>query len=360
MAGIAEGRASARTAPPSRSTRPTSSLLNLMQGRFPLVERPVRGGRRGGRAARGRGDGSASSACSTSASSARSRRSSTRARSATSRCSSPRRSTPRYPHRAAAGHQRAPRRHAQLPAQPRLQPVVHDRRGARLPARARRARSTSWRRRTRAESIRQLPTLKLFKIRMDLEMEDGTDALAAAGEAAEPMELDPIALSDEDVATIRATQGPMTLRPTPYAPAAERLGVLRGGGAARGWVAAGARRAAARGRDPLPPPRRLLGQRHGRVGGARGRDPRDGQAHGRVPRHLPLLPAPDLPRLAVLRLHHGPRALQGGVRRDPRLDRRARPASSERATLYSSTEFKKVRMLYFTDDFARWEAEHAR
>jgi DNA-binding Lrp family transcriptional regulator len=31
----------------------------------------------------------------------------------------------------------------------------------------------------------------------------------------------------------------------------------------------------------------------------------------------------------------------------------------QRATLYSSTEFKKVRMLYFTDDFRRWEAEHA-
>ena len=30
----------------------------------------------------------------------------------------------------------------------------------------------------------------------------------------------------------------------------------------------------------------------------------------------------------------------------------------ERATLYSSTEFKKVRMLYFTEDFKRWEAEH--
>ena len=31
----------------------------------------------------------------------------------------------------------------------------------------------------------------------------------------------------------------------------------------------------------------------------------------------------------------------------------------ERATLYSSTEFKKVRMLYFTDDFRRWEEEHS-
>ena len=60
---------------------------------------------------------------------------------------------------------------------------------------------------TGAESIRQLPTLKLFKIRMDLEMEEGTEALAAAGEAVEPLELDPIELSDEDVAVIRATQG---------------------------------------------------------------------------------------------------------------------------------------------------------
>jgi hypothetical protein len=31
----------------------------------------------------------------------------------------------------------------------------------------------------------------------------------------------------------------------------------------------------------------------------------------------------------------------------------------DRATLYSSTEFKKVRLLYFTDDFKRWEREHA-
>ena len=31
----------------------------------------------------------------------------------------------------------------------------------------------------------------------------------------------------------------------------------------------------------------------------------------------------------------------------------------ERRTLYSSTEFKKVRLLYFTDDHRRWEAEHA-
>ena len=30
----------------------------------------------------------------------------------------------------------------------------------------------------------------------------------------------------------------------------------------------------------------------------------------------------------------------------------------DRATLYSSTEYKKIRLHYFTDDYARWEAEH--
>ena len=35
------------------------------------------------------------------------------------------------------------------------------------------------------------------------------------------------------------------------------------------------------------------------------------------------------------------------------------PGIQERATLYSSTEFKKVRLLYFTDDFKNWEREHA-
>ena len=31
----------------------------------------------------------------------------------------------------------------------------------------------------------------------------------------------------------------------------------------------------------------------------------------------------------------------------------------DRRTLYSSTEFKKIRLLYFTDEHKRWEAEHA-
>ena len=32
---------------------------------------------------------------------------------------------------------------------------------------------------------------------------------------------------------------------------------------------------------------------------------------------------------------------------------------TERTTLYSSTEFKKIRLLYFTDDYRAWERRHA-
>jgi hypothetical protein len=35
------------------------------------------------------------------------------------------------------------------------------------------------------------------------------------------------------------------------------------------------------------------------------------------------------------------------------------PEIQDRATLYSSTEFKKIRLLYFTEDFKAWEREHA-
>src|ERR1700722_16664047 len=61
-----------------------------------------------------------------------------------------------------------------------------------------------------AESIRQLPTLKLFKIRMDLEMEAGTEALATATvEAAEPAETERQPYDEFDVAVLKALEGDM-------------------------------------------------------------------------------------------------------------------------------------------------------
>src|SRR5213082_3621689 len=60
-----------------------------------------------------------------------------------------------------------------------------------------------------AESIRQLPTLKLFKIRMDLEMEGSTQDLAQAVEAAPPAETERQPYDELDIAVIRALQGDM-------------------------------------------------------------------------------------------------------------------------------------------------------
>ena len=78
---------------------------------------------------------------------------------------------------------------------------------------------------TGAESIRQLPTLKLFKINMNLEMEQGTDALASIAEAATPRELERQPYDEFDIAVIRALQGPMAAVERPYDEAAEELGI---------------------------------------------------------------------------------------------------------------------------------------
>src|SRR5437763_9702318 len=76
-----------------------------------------------------------------------------------------------------------------------------------------------------AESVRQLPTVKLFKIRMDLEMEGGTDALARAAEAVEPAETEPQPYDELDKTVIRALQGDMPVISEPYAPAARDAGM---------------------------------------------------------------------------------------------------------------------------------------
>jgi DNA-binding Lrp family transcriptional regulator len=211
---------------------------------------------------------------------------------------------------------------------------------------------------TGAESIRQLPTLKLFKIRMDLEMEKGTDALSAAGEAVEPLELDPIELSDEDVETIRATQGPMPVISEPYAPAAERLGVpvsevlgrlesLRERGGLRRVAAILYHRRAgfsANGMGVWQVPEGEELEVGRRMAAYRGIS------------HCYQRPTyPDWP-YSIFTMAHG----RSKEECDAILDSIAESTGiTGRATLYSSTEFKKVRMLYFTGDFARWEAEHS-
>jgi hypothetical protein len=69
---------------------------------------------------------------------------------------------------------------------------------------------------TGAESIRQLPTLKLFKIRMDLKMSGSTEDLAKAAVIEEPVELDKQDFDERDRDVVRATQGDLPVEPEPY------------------------------------------------------------------------------------------------------------------------------------------------
>ncbi len=210
---------------------------------------------------------------------------------------------------------------------------------------------------TGAESIRQLPTLKLFKIRMDLEMQGGTDALATAGEAVEPRELEPIALEEGDVEVIRATQGRMPVIPEPYAPAAERLGVsqdevlrrlesLQERGALRRVAAILYHRRAgfsANGMGVWAVPEGEELETGKRMAAFRGIS------------HCYQRPTyADWP-YSVFTMAHG----RSKEECDAVLDAIADATGIEqRATLYSSTEFKKIRMLYFLEDFKAWEREH--
>jgi DNA-binding Lrp family transcriptional regulator len=211
---------------------------------------------------------------------------------------------------------------------------------------------------TGAHSIRQLPTLKLFKIRMDLEMEKGTSALQQTVEPVEPRELDPVELSEEDIATIRATQGKMPVVSEPYAPAAERLGVsqdevlrrlesLRERNALRRVAAILFHRRAgfsANGMGVWAVPEEQILDTGRRMAAFRGIS------------HCYQRPTyADWP-YSVFTMAHG----RSKEECDAILDSIAEQEGiSERATLYSSTEFKKIRMLYFTDAFRDWERENS-
>jgi siroheme decarboxylase len=211
---------------------------------------------------------------------------------------------------------------------------------------------------TGAESMRQLPTLRLFKIRMDLEMEKGTDALAAAAGAVEPADPAPAELSGLDIAVIRATQGPMAALPEPYAAAAAEVGLpvrelldhlesMRERRILRRVAAILFHRRAgfsANGMGVWRVPEERIMELGPRMAAFRGIS------------HCYQRPTyPDWP-YSVFTMAHG----RSKEECDAILDSIAAATGiADRRTLYSSTEFKKIRLLYFTDDHKRWEAEHS-
>jgi siroheme decarboxylase len=211
---------------------------------------------------------------------------------------------------------------------------------------------------TGAESIRQLPTLKLFKIRMDLEMEGSTETLSSPGEQTAPAPLDAIDYDERDIAVIRATQGDLPILPQPYAAAAAELGMGVGelldhmaGMRERGLLRRVAailyhRRAgfSANGMGVWNVPAERIESLGPRMASYRGIS------------HCYQRPTyADWP-YSVFTMAHG----RSKEECDAVLDAIAADTQIEdRATLYSSTEFKKIRLLYFTDSFREWEAAHA-
>jgi DNA-binding Lrp family transcriptional regulator len=212
---------------------------------------------------------------------------------------------------------------------------------------------------TGAESVRQLPTLKLFKIRMDLEMSGDTETLAKAAQAVEPVDIEPQPYDELDKAVIRATQGDLPIVSEPYVDAARELGMPVDGLIAHleGMVERGLlRRVAAI----------LFHRRAGFSANGMGvwKVPEDQvlEAGRRMAAFRGISHCYERPTYAdwpyqLFTMAHGRSkeecdAILDAVRDDV-------GCIEDRATLYSSTEFKKVRLLYFTDDFKSWEREHA-
>ena len=216
-------------------------------------------------------------------------------------------------------------------------------------------------RETGAESMRELPTLTLFKINMNLEMEKGTDALAAAAvEAAPPRELDAQPYDADDIALIRALQGPMAAVERPYDEAAAELGIstermlerLRGMVDRKILRRVAAilyhRRAgfSANGMGVWKVPEDEIMETGARMASFRGVS------------HCYQRPTYEDWPYSVFTMAHG----RSKQECDAVLDSIAEDCGigpDGRATLYSSTEYKKIRLRYFTDEYSAWEAEHS-
>ena len=210
---------------------------------------------------------------------------------------------------------------------------------------------------TGATSIRQLPTLKLFKIRMELEMDGDTKSLSTEGEAQQPVDLEGVAYDELDKDVIRATQGDLPVVPEPYVDAATELGMtvdellahleaMKERGILRRVAAILYHRRAgfsANGMGVWKVPDERIEELGPRMASFRGIS------------HCYQRPTYEDWPYSVFTMAHG----RSKEECDAILDAIADEfAITERATLYSSTEFKKIRLLYFTDAFREWEREH--
>src|SRR5207247_8154846 len=176
--------------------------------------------------------------------------------------------------------------------------------------------------------------------------------------AGDPIELDPQREDELDIAVIRAVQGDMPVTAEPYAPAAAALAMseedflrhvsgMQERGLLRRVAAILYRRRAgfsANGMGVWKVPEQQIFEVGCMMAAVRGVS------------HCYQRPTYEDWPYSVFTMAHG----RSKQECDAVLDSiEELTGIGERATLYSSTEFKKIRLLYFTEDFKRWEAEHS-
>jgi DNA-binding Lrp family transcriptional regulator len=172
------------------------------------------------------------------------------------------------------------------------------------------------------------------------------------------VETQPQPYDERDIAVIRALQGDMPVIPQPYAPAADALGL---------------------GQEELlahlegMQERRLLRRVAAILYHRRAGFSANGMGVWRVPDERIMELGPRMAAFrgishcyqrptyedwpySIFTMAHG----RSKEECDAILDAiAAETGIEERATLYSSTEFKKVRLLYFTEEYRDWERRHA-
>ena len=258
------------------------------------------------------------------------------------------------------GHRgRAPGREPQLPAHPRVQPLVHAGRRARLAGWGSRTRWSAWPRRPRAESMRLLPTLKLYKINVQLDM-TGTQATDAKEDAPRPPPVrgDGVLPTESDKAMIAILQRDLPVESRPFDTWAAEAGIAT---PTICW----------------PPPRSSSSAATCAASPRCSTTARPGSAPtawpcGRCPRRSWRSWARAWPPSRPSRTATSGRPTPTGpTASSPWSTQRSREACEEaiaaiaeetgitdpdrRAVLYSTFEFKKIRLMYFTPDYREWE-----
>ncbi|MHB8491239.1 MAG: siroheme decarboxylase subunit alpha [Solirubrobacteraceae bacterium] len=210
---------------------------------------------------------------------------------------------------------------------------------------------------TGVTAMRKLPTLTLFKIRMELDMEGGKEALAGPGVVQQPMDHEPVPYDELDVRVIRATQGEMPVTAEPYALPAERLSMstedliehmqgMRERGLLRRVAAILSHRRAgfsANGMGVWKVPAERIMEIGPQMAAFRGVS------------HCYHRPTYEDWPYSIFTMAHGRsqvacESVLAAIAEHTGID--------EYAVLYSTTEFKKVRLRYFTDDLRSWEHEY--